>query len=246
MKADYKTNQGAEFEDPRFLRLVDSRNRDLWDFLKESYRFELEESPEPGFLTYFDGGTVIIEVDVQEISPAAFTHELLHVFLKAKGIELVWDFKRLVEEDPALRELFTTSLRVHIGNCLEHQKMLPLFLARGFAREEFLRDYHRKLVKKSEIKYLLENYYIQGKVPLRSADQFMGSYFAINASANPHFDYSELAGSLQDLDPGLYSAIDNFWREWISFRIGDPKEKYREMLVEFLSELKAWQRKFAE
>lgn len=246
MEADHEKNQGVESPNLRFPGLVDSRNRDLWESLQEKYRFELQESPEPGFLTYFDGNTVIIEVDAKEISPAAFTHELLHVFLKSEGLKIVVDLKSRVEEDPELSEIFTTSLRVHIGNCLEHVKMLPLFLALGFARKDFLRDYHKKFVKMAEMKKLSQNYFFNGTVVMESADKYIGCFFAMKASVNPRNDYTPMLQMLQKTDSSLYSLLDNFWKGWLLYELVDPKENYLDLLNAFLLEIKGWKKKAAE
>ena len=240
MQANFRKKQNVPSPILQFPGLIDPRNRDLWESLQLKYHFELERGPEPGYLTYFDNNRVVVEVDIEEISPAAFTHELLHVYLKSEGLEIVWDFRERVQRDPELQKIFSTSLRVHIGNCLEHNKMLPLFLSLGFAREDFLRDYHIKIMGVSQVKDLEKNYLRFDKVDLNSVDTFIGKYFAMAASVNPNFDYKPVLQRLQEIDHLLFSILNNFWESWQNFKLGEPKEKYLKLLDRFLLDIKIW------
>jgi len=225
-----------------FSELIDNKNRDLWDYLRKQYDFQLEESFEEGFLTYFKGDTVIIEVDLDQISSAAFTHELLHVYMKSQGVKIVWDMKDRIESDPDLRDVFSTSLRVHIGNCLEHVKMFPLFLDRGYHREDFLIDYYKRIMEELEVKRLGDNLYIQGKIVQRTVDDYIGKYFAMKASVNPSFDYSQVLMEFQAIDPFLFQILDGFWQNWLKYQVGDPQEEYLNYLDSFLKNMKYWWR----
>lgn len=225
-----------------FSDLIDNKNRDLWDYLRKQYDFQLEESFEEGFLTYFKGDTVIIEVDLDQPSPAAFTHELLHVYMKSQGLKIVWNMKDRIENDSDLQSVFSTSLRVHIGNCLEHVKMLPLFLERGYSREDFLMDYHERTMMETDVKSLEDNYYCKGGVVLKTVDNYIGKYFAMKASANPEFDYSQALMGFKAIDPSLYQILDGFWHDWLKYQIGDPQEKYLNFMDSFLENIKNWWR----
>ena len=71
MEKDLGKNSGETFPALKYPQLLDRRNRDLWDYLEGKYEFDLKVSPEPGYITYFDHNRVVIEVDVQELSPAS-------------------------------------------------------------------------------------------------------------------------------------------------------------------------------
>ena len=128
-----------------FKLLIDARNSDLWKEMSLVYEIKLKEAEEPGYLTSFDNKKVTIMVDMENLNPHAFTHELLHLYMKTIEVNIASDLKITVKEN-VLKDIFSDSLLEHMGNCLEHFKMLPLYLARGFQNQLFVRDFHKKFM----------------------------------------------------------------------------------------------------
>lgn len=240
MGTEFQNKSGPDIMKTKFPGLLNEQNMDLWKDLNNVFKIELEESLEEGYLTYFDNGIVIIEVDKEHLTPAAFTHELLHVYLKAKGVEVIWDLKEKIQENKDLRALFSTSLRVHLGNCLEHVKMLPIFLSRGFKNEDFIMDYYKKILNDEQMWELEQAYFRNGKPELGMVDMYIGKFFSMRASNNPDFNYSVFFERLKQLDANLYKINQCFWEAWENYKIGDPREKYLPFLNDYLEDLKSW------
>lgn len=228
---------------PKFRGLLNSQNTALWEYLSAKYDLRLDESPENCYLTYFDHDTVVVEVDMADINPSGFTHELLHVYMKDRGIHMVRDLKTGIQADKDLQELFSTSLRVHIGNCLEHVKMLPIFLELGFENERFIGDYDIRIMDETQIDNLEEQYYFDGRPELKSVDYYLGKYFSMKASNNPAFDYTNYCERLETIDRSLFGILERFWNSWLAFDLESAPE-YVDFLDRFLREIKHWKNAF--
>lgn len=226
--------------EPRFTNLINEQNLDLWKKVSHCFKIKLEESPESGYLTYFDVNSVIIEIDMRDRTPASFTHELLHLYMKIEGVHVAWELKKKITADMALTEIFSTSLRVHIGNCLEHVKMLPLFLSLGFRNEDFISDYHQKIIDDGKMQDLESEYYKNGSPVLAKVDTYIDLFFTMKASNNPEFDYSSYFKRMEKLDELLFKIHFEFWEVWKNFKIGQAKRAYFPSLNSYLERLKIW------
>lgn len=226
--------------DPRFADLINEQNLELWKSVSNKFIIKLEESPDSSYLTYFDAGFVIIEVDMKDRTPASFTHELLHLYMKAEGVHVARDLKKKITADKALMEIFSTSLRVHIGNCLEHVKMLPIFLSLGFRNENFIGDYHQKIMDDEKMQELENGYYENGNPELVWVDLYIDLFFTMKASNNTHFDYSSYLQRMEKLDNLLFEIHSDFWEAWQNFQVGQPKIDYLIGLDNYLNGMKLW------
>ena len=245
MDKEVNSGAGLNLAEVKFRGLLNKQNMDLWNELNREYTIELDEGPEEGYLTYFNDEVVVIEVDMANISPAAFTHELLHVYLKARGVQIIWDLKEIINGDNDLGEVISTSLRVHMGNCLEHVKMLPIFLSLGFRNEDFILDYKKKILDEEQMLDLKRAFRQNSQAGLGMVDKYIGKFFAMKASNNPDFDYSLLYEQMEELDCSLYRLNQNFWDAWGRYEIGEPKEKYISFLSDYLDGLKSWKKAFS-
>src|SRR5438128_5434727 len=97
--------------------LLDHRNTDLWEKLNKEFRIDLEESPEPNYMTNVQGVNAIIRIYKFDLNPAPFTHELLHIELKSKNVQIADELARSIESAEKLSHIFSKGLKEHIGNC---------------------------------------------------------------------------------------------------------------------------------
>lgn len=116
------------------------------------FKITLEQNPEENFITGFSPSGITITVDHNNMDPAPFTHELLHLYIKSKQTLLLQDMQQMTDDDHLLLYLFSPSVVSHICNCLEHYKMLPMFLDRGFDIKDFVEDFHQHLMEPQEMK----------------------------------------------------------------------------------------------
>ena len=226
--------------DKNFKQLIDARNSHLWKEMRSVYKIKLKEAGEPGYLTSFDNGKVTIMVDMENLNPHSFTHELLHLYMKPREVNVASDLKSAVNKENILNDIFSDSLLEHMGNCLEHVKMLPLYLASGLRNQLFVRDFHKKVMDKKELWELSKSFYIDGIYSRDAIDKFMGEFFFIKTSNNPEFNYDDYFLGLKNIDSQLYASLLKFWEEWLYFELGNAREKYQAMIDRFLGTLKTW------
>ncbi len=121
-------------------KLLDKRNINLWDSLSKLHKIELADSMEPNYITHFLNEKITIYIQPDNYCPAAFTHELLHIFLKSNKVNIAFDLDNRIAESEKLFYVFSNRLKEHIGNCLEHSKMLPIYLELGYEEQLFISD----------------------------------------------------------------------------------------------------------
>lgn len=223
-----------------FKPLIDARNSDLWKEMSSEYTIKLKEAKEPGYLTSFDNGKVTIMVDMENLNPHSFTHELLHLYMKTREVNIANDLKATIKKENFLKDIFSDSLLEHMGNCLEHVKMLPLYLARGLRNELFVKDFHNKVMEKKELLELGKSYCKNGIYSRDAIDKFIGKFFSMKSSNNPKYNYDYYFLGLKHIDPQLYASLLKFWEEWQHFEVGDAPEKYQAMLDQFIRDLRTW------
>ena len=94
MKEEYKT-------------LVYKRNEDLWREVNAHFTITIKESEERAYLSSFTPEGTTLFVDNSNLDPAAFTHELLHLYLKQKQTWILRDLSEMTLNDNELLHLFS-------------------------------------------------------------------------------------------------------------------------------------------
>ena len=220
--------------------ILDERNTELWNILNSSQQIILESSFEPNFITNFKEDKITIYVDENSLNPADFTHELLHIKLKSNGRNVSKDLNEKIGENDRLFYLFSTALKDHIGNCLEHIKMLPIFIGLGFKNSEFLSDYNSKKMSSGQMQEIKIRYRESGIYDREAVDSFIGLFFAMKADNNRMNKYDILYKNLAKLDKKLYKLLIDFWEDWISFDYNDEKDNYDDIIQYFIEDLNVW------
>ena len=116
--------------------------------IKYSFQIKFESSFEPNYVVNTKPDLITIYDDENNINPAPFTHELLHIYLRSKNINVSLDLLNKLRDPDFIDSIliFPQELVDHIGNCLEHNKMLPIFKNLGFKNHEFLTDNNQKKI----------------------------------------------------------------------------------------------------
>jgi hypothetical protein len=224
-------------------KLIDNRNIKLWNELKEKFEFILIKSPEPNYMSRLDGETATICIYESDINPAHFTHELLHVYLKLKGVQIVSDFYSVIDNNPDIYYFFSTDLKSHVTNCLEHNLMLPIYLSLGFENHYFISDYKEKKMNNKLMSSLKERYRINGVYDREAIDFYIGKFFAMKTCNNKSFNYSKYYSSFIKLDKKLFKTLNDFWKDWETYDLNDANDNYDEILEYFIEDLNDWQNK---
>ena len=163
---------------------LDKRNEDLWREMNAHFTIILKESPENNYITNYSPKGITIFVDPTDMNPAPFTHELLHLYLKHRQIRILDDFTENTATDSELLYLLSQSVVNHISNCLEHYKMVPLFLGRDFELQFFTKDFHTKLMDEQTANKIAKDYLKNGIHDGKAVQTFIKKFFSMKSSAN--------------------------------------------------------------
>ena len=219
---------------------IDDRNREMWESLSKTYNITLHQSDEPNYKSRLIGNNFEIHIDENDITPESFTHELLHLHLKSKGVLIQQDLNASILPYDNISKIFSIPLIEHINNCLEHNKMLPKYLELGYDNSKFISDYSEIKITKKYIEKLKESFKVNGKYYREAFDVFIGKFFAMKSDNNPKHRYYEFYVQLKKIDPTLYKLLSDFWEDWLDYDINNPEDTYNDILEYFIDDLIAW------
>jgi hypothetical protein len=224
-------------------RLVDARNRSLWETLNATLNINVEASNNNEYSCFNINKDSTIYVVPHDLCPDSFTHELLHLYLRLKQVYIGAGFTNMVQSSNTLTKIFSEPLLDHIGNCLDHMKMFQLYEDLGFSPDKFIMDFHEFKCKPTELAHLKRNYSQRSTYYTEAVDFFIGKYIAIQADFNDEFDYDYCLAELKKLDPVLYSSLERFIFAWEEFDIESEDiiaNSYHFILNDLYEDLKKW------
>jgi len=225
--------------------LVDSRNQFLWNEINNNYNTKFKSSKNNEYAVFQQSKNVTFFVDENNLCTDSFTHEMLHVYLSLNKIHISGALKLRLLADDFFSSILSPNLVDHIGNCLEHTKMLPLYLELGFDREKFILDYDVFKCEEIELKNFELYYSNQTVINKNAIDPFIGRIVAILADPNVSFDYSIQLKRLQKVDTKLFQVITNLFKNWSELKIKDRTlldNDYTDVVNLFIDELNVWKR----
>lgn len=199
---------------PKKIGLIDDRNERLWEDLSKRHKITLQTANTNSYLCNSKNQTSTIFIPKNNICIDSFTHELLHVLLRDKGIYFGASLKNLISGNNTLSLLITDKLITHFGNCFDHIKMLPIYLELGFDVRKFLADYEENKCTDEEIKDLKNNFVINGSYSKSALDQYIGKFIAIKADPNQFKYYPKCLTELNELDTELYEILGRCFKDW--------------------------------
>lgn len=227
--------------------LVDERNQELWDAINSRYTVSFKPSFNDEHACHIQGDSVTFSVVEDRPSKDAFTHEMLHVYLSLKENYIGAALKRVVSGSNILRSIFSDALLEHAGNCLDHVKMLPLYLKMGFDREQFLLDYHEHKCSDNELSQIKKHYRSGKKLNLSAVDFFLGKVFAVLADPNPTLNYTLQKQELKRVDSFLFSITEKLFNNWhkVNLESTEPSPtllnySYQDVAASYYQDLKQW------
>ena len=227
--------------------LIDAQNADLWNLLLTDQEIDIDRGYHTEYRVYTKGKRATIYVPVNDINSSSFTHELLHIFLRTKGVFIGANLTHSLKSNQLLNAIFSDELINHMTNCIDHIKMLPLFLDMGYNPNDFIMDSsinklsHAKL---AAIKKGLKRRHWFNTVYQRAfIDLYIGSFFAAVACPDKAFNYSDGLKVLKSIDPLLYKVLDDFVNDWIAFDYQSDdilKNSYILIAFNFVQNLEQW------
>lgn len=223
--------------------LLNGRNEFLWHEIKKNYNIKFEKSSNKENAVFQQSKNVTFYVDESNLCPDSFTHEMLHVYLSLNGIHINGALRLRLLGDDFFSLILSPNLIEHIGNCLEHVKMLPIYLEMGFDRTKFILDYDVYKCDNDELRNFELYYSSNNIINTTVVDPYIGRIVSILADPNMTFDYSEQLMRLQKIDSKLFQVITSLFKNWNDLKIKDRTLldiDYTDVVNLFIDELNEW------
>jgi len=203
---------------PDIRKLVDCRNEALWQHVKKHKAVNLQFHPH-AYQVNIKGHDAIFLIKHNDYCMDSFTHELLHADISIKEVYIYGHLHRMFKGDVILSTIFCDDLLVHIGNVLEHVKMLPNYLNLGFDRAKFIDDYNNVKCTIKEANLIAVYFKSSGDLRRIGVDRYVGKYFAMRACPNNTIDYTDCLVKFNEIDPALFQILDKCWYTWLAHDI---------------------------
>jgi hypothetical protein len=228
---------------PDLNRLIDERSEGLWYELNSTFNVSLEFHAHPYYAIYKIDKDVTFYIPENRYEKNYFAHEILHVYLASKGINIGNYLILRVQQNPILSSVISPSLLNHISNTLDHVKTFPLYMELGFARNKFLLDYEVSKCTYQEINNISHLHKSSSKDWKSFVDQYLAKFFAIKSCTNTKIDYGTQLTRLQAIDGSLFTILDKFCNQWINFditRYHPADYNYWDICDEFYNSIFDW------
>jgi hypothetical protein len=222
--------------------LLDERNLPLWQSVTQVFPVQVQPHPRTHHLFSVDECTGYIFLGENDRTPAPFTHELLHLYLRSKRIFLTEFLIRMMRVEPLLHWTFAPSLFEQVGHSMEHVKMLPLFLRAGMNRTDFTEDFQLPICNPMLLQ-LIEGGLSKPVPSVISADLFIRTFIRIKCHPDAVVNYGFYLQRLDQINPPLYALLDRFFQAWQAFNIDayhPDRNSYTGFSREFTHALGAW------
>lgn len=223
--------------------LIDYRNESLWIELQGRYKIAFEQSDNAEYGCFSKNDNITFFIVPDNLCKDSFTHEMLHVYLRMNDCYIGAGLKRTINQSKILSAIMSDKLIEHMGNCLDHIKMLPIYLKMGFKREKFLFDYDIHKCPNDVLFTLKTNYWQGTRINPKAVDLYIGKLFAILADPNDSFDYSVQSNTLKKIDPMLYQITLDMIEYWNKIKIENRQiidDDYHSVLFEYYDNMKKW------
>ncbi len=191
-------------------KLVDDRNRMLWEAINSAYVVDLAPSGSLEYRCYSQGNNATIFVATENLCSDSFTHELLHLSIYLKRVFIGTKLTLKISTSKILSKILDADLLEHIGNCLNHIKMLPIYLDMGYNREKFLFDYNEDKCTNEEIRMIQQAYKKGSFYNTLAVRLFIGKFMAVMADPNEAFNYDPCLMKLKSVDATLFHLLQEF------------------------------------
>lgn len=226
--------------------LIDDRNKSLWERLKSQRNIQVIIEDREDYMIYTKGEEVKIYVKKNDLNPASFTHELMHLDLDLKGVIVGASLKSHIRSSE-ISEYFEDELIEHLGNCLSHSKMLTEFINLGYPESDFIEDFSVNKCTGEEMCQIEELLFNEVNginfCIVEAFRAYIGKFFAMKACPNQLYDYSSSFQRLENLNPALYAVLIKLWDEWTLYDATTPDDalnSYRLIIYDFLFALEQW------
>jgi len=225
------------------IELIDERNENLWNLIQENHKIKFEDSLSNEYACYSQGNNITFYIDRNDLRKDSFTHEMLHVYMRIKEFYFGSSLTNTLAGHKLLSSIISAELIEHIGNCLDHIKMLPIYLEMGFDRKKFILDYDLYKCTNEEISQFKKFYRTGNKINTQVVDPYIGRIISILADPNDKFNYSKDIEKLKKIDPLLFQIIERLINHTKQLKVENRElfdDNYLTVIGNFYENLKKW------
>ncbi len=228
---------------PKDIGLIDNRNEKLWNDLNKTHSVDIIMLDYPSYAIDSVDDKATIVIPENDIDIDSFTHELLHLLIRRKEQYFGSSLEMFVRGNEILTQIFTDELIEHFANCIDHIKMLPIYLELGFEKKKFISDYDVNKCTKSEIQQIKNNYKIRGKHNGEAIEFYIAKYISIKSDPKQHINYPKSLAELKTIDSKLFGILEKCIAEWKEMSLesknfGDAN--YRTISFDLYQSLSDW------
>jgi hypothetical protein len=223
--------------------LIDERNQQLWNELNKTHSIKVEYVDSPNYSCYSENDNSTVFVSENNIDINSFTHELLHILIRQKGIYFGSNLTNSINNNENIGRFFSDGLLEHFGNCMDHIKMLPIYLDLGFDEKKFIEDYDENKCTKAEVQNIKSQFKTFGKFNGLAIDYYIAKFIAIKADPKKHLNYDKSLKKLNNIDPKLFGILEkcvNDWKNMTLEKVNIWDEDYHSICFEFCENLAEW------
>ena len=222
----------------------------IWKHLSSIYDISVEYHSANEYTVFIQRDKVVIYVPkLTKPCPDSFAHELLHVLIRSTQTYIGSSITLAVKESQCLSPILSPGLLDHISNCLEHVKMLPIYIEMGFDKSLFIIDYNTPKLTYDEVRYLKSNlkkkkWMQKPTYDPKVVDLYIGKFFAVKACPNMEINYESLLQEFKVIDIELWEILESLWESWLLYDIFKDREAvdpdYHELVFDFIDNLEDW------
>jgi hypothetical protein len=246
LNSAYQTNnkplKGAFMETLLLKQLLDERNAGIWHQANKVFQVRVQLHNRAHHYYQINRNNADIFLGANQYSIEAFTHELLHIYLRSKNISMTEYLLQRLREEPLLHWTFTETLFEQIGHYLEHKHMLGPYLEAGFDRSTFLPDFNTPVCNPILLQLIASG--LHKNIPsIISTDLFIRTFFRIRCHPDKRIHYGFYLESLKALNAMLFAILERFWEAWHHYdidRYHPAHYSYAPFTATFMHELGAW------
>ena len=219
---------------------LDERNRELWEYVCANHNVSIKKSNEDNYLVTTKKDGFDISVLSNDKCSASFTHELLHIWLSMKISSPYNYINKHIWKDDKFRMIFSNDLVEHIGNVLEHRKMLSKFIEMGYKRSDFMADYNTYKMDDYVLSVIISNFKNDKIYDSLMIEEYIKKYFAIKCCPNTSFNYTRYKIRLIILDWKLFKILERFVKDWDKLKIDDKYIDCIDITNKFCLNMSKW------
>ncbi len=220
--------------------ILDSNCIDLLNELETTYDIQFKKWTRNYAETFTQNKLAVISYNPKLVTVETIVHELLHVWLNKFNYLSANHLLLSYKSDPPLSRVFNKTLCDHIGNCMDHHKMYPMYKSMGYSPEKFIKNGGEKQCSVASIRTTFMK--INGRYTTTGINYFIGHLVSIYADHCDN-DYKKHLRLLKKKDNDLFMIVTDFWNSWEQFDIKniDPIHNSDYDLYEkFMSQIEDW------